>query len=339
MLKYSIAIVILSVVHHMVYSQAGGKRSFEFMNTPSSAKLMGLGGVNVSQADEDLNMAWSNPALTSDTLSGYVSFNYLSWFADIGVVSFIYQHDLGRYGPFHIGVNHFDYGDIESYDDTGTELGDYQAGETVIFLGKSHQVRNFSAGANLKFIYSDIAGFAASALAVDVGGVFKHPELDFTAGLAFKNIGVVISDYTETSDSKLPFDVQLGLTFKPKHMPFRFSFTGYNLYKGDISYFDPNQPFGEDEPGTFDKIFRHMVIGSELILSKNINLRLGYNHLVRQELKLEEIAGGAGFSFGLMFRVKAFEFAWSRGGYHVAGGAHSFTLSANTNMFFRKGKL
>ncbi|ELR72744.1 hypothetical protein C900_01123 [Fulvivirga imtechensis AK7] len=323
----------------MVYGQSDGQRSFEFMNIPSSAKLMGLGGVNISQANEDLNLAYSNPALTSDTLSGMVSFNYLSYFANVGVASFIYQHSLGKYGPWHIGVHHVDYGEIDGYDDTGGDLGEFQAGETVVFLGKSHQVRHFTVGANLKFAYSGIAGYSSSALLMDLGGIFQHPNINFSAGLAIKNLGVILSDYSETSDSSLPFDVQVGMTFKPEHMPFRFSFTGHHLHQGDISYYDAGQSSGQEEPGKFDKIFRHIVVGAELLLTKNVNLRFGYNHLVRQELKLEEAAGGAGFSYGLMFRVKAFEFAYSRGGYHVAGGAHSFTLTANTNMFFRKGKV
>ena len=339
MLKKIIPVIFFSVVYHIAHGQLGGQRSFEFINIPSSAKLMGLGGVNISQANEDLNLAYGNPALTSDTLSGMLSFNYLSYFAGIDVASFIYQHNLGKYGLWHLGVHHADYGEIEGFDDTGAGLGEYKAGETVIFLGKSHQVRYFTVGVNLKFAYSDIAGYSSSAIMMDIGGLFQHPSSNFSAGLAFKNAGVILSDYSETSDSKLPFDVQAGFTFKPEHMPFRFSFTGYHLYKGDIAYYDPDQSFGQDEPGTFDKIFRHIVVGAELLLTKNVNLRFGYNHLVRQELKLEEAAGGAGFSFGLMFRIKAFEFAYSRGGYHVAGGAHSFTLTANTNLFFRKGKL
>ncbi|GAA0890853.1 type IX secretion system protein PorQ [Fulvivirga kasyanovii] len=339
MLKKIIAVVCLLVTCSIANAQVGGQRSYEFLNIPYSARVSGLGGVNVSLADVDINMAYNNPALTSDTLSGYLSFNYLSYFADIHSFSFIYQHDFGKYGAWFVGANHFDYGTIESFDDTGADLGELDAGETVIYLGRSHKAGNFTAGATLKFISSSITGYTSSAVAMDIGGVFMHPSRQLTAGLVFKNIGFVASEYTDSDAAKLPFDVQLGASFKPSHMPFRFSFTGYNLYQGDISYYDAAQMQAEDEPGTFDKIFRHIVVGAELLLTKNVNLRMGYNHLIRQELKLESTSGGAGFSFGLMFRVKAFEFAYSRGGYHAAGGSNNFTLTANTNLFFRKGKL
>lgn len=339
MLKETIAVVCLLVTCGITCAQVGGQRSYEFLNVPYSARVSGLGGVNVSLADVDLNMVYSNPALTSDTLSGYLSFNYLSYFADINSFSFVYQHDFGKYGAWFFGANHFDYGTIESFDDTGADLGEVDAGETVIFIGRSHRVGHFTAGATFKFINSAIAGYTSNAIAMDLGGTFVHPSQSLTAGLVFKNVGLVTSAYTDTDEARLPFDVQVGASFKPSHMPLRFSFTGYNLYKGDISYYDRSQIPDDDKPGAFDKIFRHIVVGAELLLTKNVNLRMGYNHLIRQELKLESTSGGAGFSFGLMFRVKAFEFAYSRGGYHVAGGSNNFTLTANTNLFFKKGKL
>jgi len=80
----------------VVSAQIGGQRSFEFQNVPTNTRLTALGGVNVSIPDEDLNMAFSNPALTSDTLSGMASFNYLSYFANVGALSAIYQHNLGK---------------------------------------------------------------------------------------------------------------------------------------------------------------------------------------------------------------------------------------------------
>ncbi len=316
--------------------QVGGQNSFEFVNIPANARLTGLGGVNVSMANEDVNMAFSNPALSGDTLSGLASFSYMSYFAEASIVSTIYQHDFGKYGSWFFGVTHVGYGDIESFDNTGQELGTESAGETLIVLGRSHSIGVFNLGASLKFINSNIAGFGSSALAMDLGGTFVHPKKELSFGLVFKNVGLIVSDYTEISDSSLPFDVQAGATFKPAYMPFRFSLTGYNLTQGDISYFNSNDIDGPEEKGAFDNVLRHVNIGAELLLSKNINVRFGYNHLVRQELRLEETAGGAGFSFGLMFRVKSFEFAYSRGGYHPAGGSNSFSVIANTNRFFKK---
>lgn len=328
---------LLFLLPSMVYSQIGGQQSFEYLNIPSNTRLVGLGGINVSLANQDVNLAFSNPALSGDTLSGLASFNYQNYFADAGVFSGVYQHDFGKLGSWFIGINHVDYGEFEGFDATGDVIGDFSAGETVIAIGRSHSIGLFTVGGSLKFLNSAIAGFNANALVMDIGGVFVHPKKELTVGLVFKNIGVVVSDYDELSESQLPFDVQAGISFKPQFMPFRFSFTGYNLTQGDITYFNANDPAAE-EAGVFDNALRHINIGAELLLSNNINLRFGYNHLVRQELRLEETAGGAGFSFGLMFRIKAFEFSYSRGGYHASGGSNVFGLVANTNMFLKNRK-
>lgn len=331
--KYVIFILFLPMVS---MAQIGGQKTYEFLNIPVNPQLVGLGGVNVSLANEDINSAFSNPALNGDSLSGMASFSYLDYFADVSVVSTIYQHDFGKYGSWFMGVTHIGYGEIDSFDPTGAPLGTVDASETLVTLGRSHRIGAFNMGASLKFINSGIAGYTSNALALDLGGVFIHPKRQLSIGLVFKNIGIILSEYTEQSESELPFDLQTGITFKPKFMPFRFSLTGYNLSQGDISYFNSNDIDGPEEEGSFDNIFRHVNIGAELLLSKNLNLRFGYNHLVRQELRLEETAGGAGFSYGLMFRIKAFEFAYSRGGYHAAGGSNSFSVVANTNSFLKK---
>ncbi|MEQ9117840.1 type IX secretion system protein PorQ [Fulvivirga sp.] len=331
-------ILFLYVSPLLALGQIGGKRSFEFINIPSNPRLAGLGGVNVSLANEDVNLAFSNPALNGDTLSGLVAFSYLDYFADVNIISTVYQHDFGKYGSWFIGINHINYGDIDSYDATGAPLGSFSNNETLLIIGRSHQVGVFTLGGSFKFLNSNVSGFSSNAIALDLGGIFQHPEKQFTVGLTFKNMGFVLSEYTETSDTKLPFDIQLGMTFKPEHMPFRFSLTGYNLRQGDISYFDPNNTEGLEDKGGLDNALRHLNIGAELLLGKNVNFRFGYNHLIKQELKLNDTNGGAGFSFGLMFRVKAFEFAYSRGGYHAAGGSNSFGITANTNLFLKRTK-
>ena len=63
----------------------------------------------------------------------------------------------------------------------------------------------------------------------------------------------------------MPFDIQIGTSFKPEHMPFRFSVTAHSLYKYDIVYLDPNSSTQLDQNGnevaeeksTFDKIASH----------------------------------------------------------------------------------
>jgi hypothetical protein len=333
MVRKILTSVWLLFISCSMLAQVGGRKSFEFLNVPGYARLAGLGGVNVSLADRDINFFHSNPSLAGDTLAGMGSASYQFYVADVGQVTFSYAHDFKAMGLLAFGIQHLDYGTIKSYDDTGAEIGDFKSGETVIVIGKSHFVSHFRVGANLKFAFSNLAGYRASAAMIDLGGVFIHPREELRVGLTIKNLGVMLSDYG-ADQSSLPFDVQLGATFKPEHMPLRFSLTAYNLARKSVTYYDPAG--GKDEPGGLDKVLRRFNFGAEVLIHRNVNILIGYNYLVHQELKLEEAGGGAGLSFGFSARIKSFEFVMSRSGYVVGNAGYGFTLSKNIDSMLKR---
>jgi hypothetical protein len=149
-----------------------------------------------------------------------------------------------------------------------------------------------------------------------------------------KNFGFVMSDYTSSASASLPFDVQLGTTFKPEHMPIRFSLTAYNLAKDDVAYDDPLS--GKDKPRTLDKVLRRFNFGAEILIHKKFNALIGYNYLVHQELKLENGGGMAGVTFGFSVKIKSFDFVFSRNGYVVGNAGYGFTLSKNIDSMIKR---
>ena len=314
----------------------GGKRVFEFLNLPSNARTAALGGVVITATEHDVNMFTANPSLLDSGDVNYLSFNHLGFYADIKYNALTYVGRFKKIGPVGFAVQHLGYGEFESFDASGNSIGTFDAGEIALTISKSHQLGPFVLGANIKYGESRISTYKASALFLDLGGSFKHPERELIVGLNFKSFGIVLSDYTDTDDSRLPFDVQLGLTFKPQYMPFRFTFTAYNLNRSNVAYFDESISFAEDEPGQIDQIFRHLNIGTEIVFGKNFQARFGYNHLLRKELRLQNTSGGAGFSYGFMLRIKAFEFSYTNTTYHADGGRSFLTLTTNLNRVFRK---
>jgi hypothetical protein len=319
-------------------AQFGGQRSFQFLNLPSTARSASLGGVNVSSWDQDVQMFLSNPALLDSMVDRHAGLTYQSLVADISYGTLTYVHDFETPGIWGVGIQYLNYGDFQGFDPSGTPTGSFNGSEFVLLLAYARPLGLIQLGADLKIMASALAGYSATALLLDIGGIFRHPEHDLTVGLTFRNMGVVLSDFTETSESELPFDVQLGVTYRPKHMPFRLSLTGYNLGLVNEILFDPTGT-GEGTPtevGTFDRIMRHIAIGTEVLVHRNFNLRLGYNHLVRQELRLAETSGGAGLSFGFLLRIKKFELAYTHSIYHTGGGYDYFTLVTDLNSFITK---
>lgn len=311
--------------------------SFTFIDIPHSPRVSGLGSVNVSLSDWDGNMFLSNPALMTAESDRQASFNHYFYYSGIGYNSFSYVHHFDQLGTWGIGLQQTGYGPIKSYDAAGYPLGEVNAGEYAITVGNAHRAGNFSMGGNLKFIFSDIASYRASALMIDIGGAFKHPSRDLTLGLVIHNLGFVMHDYSGTAVSSVPFDVRAGISFKPEHMPFRFSFTGRKLTNFKIPY-EANGT-GDERPGTFDRVFSHVVIGTELVVNSNLSIMGGYNHLIRKELRLDQVSGGAGFSYGLLLRIKLFSLAYSGASYHVAGISHHLGISVNFSSLYHRKSL
>lgn len=329
---FRLRLVAMMILISEVGIAQSNSKSFTSLELPFAASYAALGGVNVSRADLSVSYSQSNPALISDTLNGWASANHLFYFADIGFSSFSYQHDFNRLGALNFSISHMSMGSVRGYDIFGSSTGTFNAGETTLVIGKSHQVNAFRFGVNLKSVFSNIAGYRASALLADIGGAFVHPTKELTVGLAMKNIGFVMSEFSSSSSSDLPFDVQGGVSFKPEHMPVRISTTVYRLVDFNIPYLDPGL---NETPSTLDKVTSHLTFGAEVLAHKNVNILVGYNFLKRKELKLENAGGASGVSIGALIKVKQLNLSFSRSGY-VTGGAYQISLDINTNKIFTR---
>ena len=328
----------------MAQAQIGGRRSFSFLELPPSAKQAALGGLNVTAGGHDVNMVAANPALLNKEMDNQLSLSYVGYLADIQQSHLAYAFHSEKYGRWAAAINYLHYGDFVQRDATGMELGTFQVNDYAFSLTHAREVEAFTLGVTAKVAFSSIAGNKAVGLLADAGVTFNHPEKDLTVGLAFKNVGYQVKPYDGGERQPMPFDAQLGVSYKPEHMPVRLSLTAHRLYQFDIVYLDPNAPGRLDENGNEvkeekklgDKLARHFVAGAEFVFSKNFQLRAGYNHLRRKELRLDTNSGGAGFSLGAMLRVRAFELNYGSAFFHPSGATHYVTIGTNTSTFFKK---
>lgn len=343
--KVIASLIMFSLSISFSFGQIGGLRAFEFLETPNHARVAGLGTVNVSSNAGDVNMIWQNPALLNSEMDGQVSFSINPYFADVYNSQITYAQKFENLGIFSFGVSYFHYGQFEGFDNTGGKTEDFNASDYAIQVSHSREDGVFRYGASLKFVANQISGFNQSAILTDLGGAFVHPDEELSLGLVIKNLGFFTSQFVD-EERNLPFDVQLGGTYKPEFMPFRFSLTLNRLYQYDLSYFDESLLSDDDSvvftdvnnnpPSTFDKIFQHVTIGTEIILGKNVNLRAGYNHLIRQSLRAEQVGGAGGFTFGIYVQTKRFNMAYSNAIYQAGGLAHFITLGSNLKEFVKK---
>lgn len=331
-------------------AQVGGNNTYEFLNLPISARVSALGGNLLSTRDNDLNVAIVNPSLLTDSMDNNIAFSYVNYFADVNYGYFAYAKKFRKLGNFSAGIQYLDYGDFVRTDPTGMVTGNFIAKDMSLNIGYARSIldSNLYVGATLKTIYSNMASYTSWGSALDLGATYVRPKKNFAMALVVKNVGRQWKTYVPGNKEKLPFEVQIGITKKPKHVPFRLSLTYENLEKWDLTYIDPANPPLTEDPLTGepikqnkykvfgDKLMRHIVIGGEFIVTKNFFLRAGYNYQRRKELKIPEKRGASGFSFGFGFRIYKFHISYGRAVYHIAGPSNNFSVSVDLNNFYKK---
>ena len=303
------------------------------VNIPISPFALVSGGTNISAKTNFASSFWNNPAFIRKDLKGKMELNY-SWQAggqSLTSLSTIFHQK--HTGYWAVGLNYSSIPSIPGYDEVGQPTTTFSANDIQFAIGKSHTMGNFSVGMNLKYSSSTIESYSSSAITVDIGGLFSHPSQDLTFALNLKNLGVQISDYSENSENDLGLDLELGMSFKPEHMPIRFSITGYGLVDSSPLY--SNKDLNIEDANLAQEIFSHVLLSGNILLSKNFHVQLGYNYRTSRELKVGEGFNLSGLAYGFNFNIKSLSFAYSHAFYHNAGGLNSLSLQLDFNKILK----
>ncbi|MEZ4883758.1 MAG: type IX secretion system protein PorQ [Chitinophagales bacterium] len=315
-------------------AQIGGENVYEFLDQSTSARVTALGGLQIAAMDDDVSLAAQNPSLYNPQMDTHLSLNTVAFVAGINHGYLGFAKEVDSLATFGFGIQYISYGDLIAADETGLVTGSFSAAEYAFNVGGAKQFGKFSYGMNLKMIFSNLESYSSTGLALDMGLTYFDEESMFSAALVVKNMGTQLSTYSGTRED-LPFDIQLGVSQRLQHLPFRFGITAHHLQKWDIRYDDPslqsNSIFDtgdESNKSHFaDNLFRHLIFSGELFLGKSLVVRAAYNHQRKQELGVDIKGGGVGFSYGAGIHVKRFHFSYGRAIYHLAGGSHHFSIS------------
>ena len=89
--------------------EGAGSSVFHFLNLPVSSRLNALGGENVSIADDDISMAFMNPALLTEHTDKVLQLNYAYYLAGTMFGSAMYGHNY-EHNYFGAAIHYLDYG-------------------------------------------------------------------------------------------------------------------------------------------------------------------------------------------------------------------------------------
>jgi hypothetical protein len=322
-----------------IYAQRGGETVFGILNVPQSARIGALGSNQVGIYGHDLAMLANNPAMLDSALTNHVSISYTSFFADINYGYAAYSRTFNKTGNFAIGFCQVGYGKLIGADETGVFTNEFSVSETFIQLVYSRKISpKWHVGASLKPIFSRIEIYRAWGMAFDAGFFYKNENELTTGGIVIRNVGRQINPYNDNIENLRP-DVQIGLSTKLAHAPFRFSVTMQDIFSGSLLYTvkdeNANPYFNSSSlKGKWtDDLFRRFTFGVELVPSQNFYIAAGYNPRKRQEMKIEERLSTIGFTWGFGIRINKFNISYGSGRYHLAGPTNHFSISTNLSSF------
>jgi len=330
----------------------GGQFAFEYLRMSNSPIVSAMGGISIALPADDVSLALQNPALMRPGLHNELELNYNSFYAGISISNLAYGYYVPKINTaFFFGVQYLNYGSFEQTDPIGNQNGTFHANDFSLTLGASRKyLEHWRYGADLKLAHSGLYTYSATAALVDVGINYYDTSSLWDFGATAKNMGIMLKKYDPIAAREpVPFDLQIGVSKRFKHMPLRLFATVHHLYEWDVRYDNPDDLIGVNSLGKTDtasnngshfgdKLFRHFIFGAELTLGKKLSLMASYNNLQRRELALTTQPGLAGFAFGIGLHLKKFQVHYARTYYHIAGPYNEIGLTMALNKLFGLGE-
>ena len=296
---------------------------FNFLRLPFSAHAAALGGNNISLIEDDISLAFHNPALLINVSDNTLHLNYMTYISDSKVAGAMYDKVLGERSVAAVAARYVDYGSFDGYDENNSAMGSFDAKDIEVKLMYSYLLSDrISGGVSGKFISSKYESYNSIALGVDLGLNYYNEDSDFSASLVLANLGGQVKAFDDKTE-KLPFDVQLVFSKRLSHAPLRVSVTLNNQNHWDKDHFY-NADGSEDNFS--EMLLKHAVFGADLMLGKNFQVSLGYNYRISQELS---VSGSKwdGLTAGANLSVKRVKLGASYSKLHVSSSSFLFNIS------------
>jgi hypothetical protein len=207
-----------------------------FLMIAPDSRSGALGEAGVAIADDANATHWNMSALAFSEKKFGVGLSYTPWLRqlvpDINLSYLSGYYNMGeRAGVLAASIRFFTLGKIEFTDENAVKYGEANANEFAIDFGYTRKVTdNFSAGVQLRFIYSNLAANAGSingfetkpgtSIAGDLNMLYTkdftagNTPLTFNWGLNISNIGAKISYTNSNNRDFIPTNLRLGILLK-----------------------------------------------------------------------------------------------------------------------------
>lgn len=314
-----IALLPLTVIAQE-YSSA-----FNVLKLPASSHAAALGGQNVSLI-EDVPMAgWSNPAMYANVSDKSLSLDFMTYAASSQWMGAHFTKAFGERHTMAVGAQYMNYGSMDETDESGNVIGTIKAKDFVLGVGYSYLFSDrWTGGANAKYLVSNLAGYSAMALSVDLGLNYFDEDNDLSVSATLQNVGMQVKTYDDGIHTHLPFTLAVGFSKGMAHLPVRFHVTMTDVTRWKSSYYvlpEEKDEQKSDKVSFGKRALNHFIVGIDIQPSNTFYLSLGYNFRRANELKAAGSSHLAGLSAGGGINVKRFQLGISYAKYHQAGNS------------------
>lgn len=314
-LHLSISMVIVFFFIGTLQSQSAGTTSFEFLKSQYSPRGAAMGG-NLMAVSGDIQALLYNPATLASNTNRLWDINYIDHLIDFKAGQLSYAQPMKTIGNFYTTLFYFNYGEFNETDEFGDQTGrTFNAAEFALSAGMSnHLGEGFDYGLGIKYLYSSLESYNASAIALDAGLMYTVPLVeDLTLGLSLLNFGMTLDNYTSHKE-RLPLVLQFGFSKRLAHLPL--------LLTGSF----------QDMAVSGDKVtdyLKRFAIGGEFDISEIIKFRLGYQNQINQDVKPIGRTVLSGFSLGLGINWRQFRFGYSYSNFGDLGSQNRLGISGS----------
>ena len=303
------AVLCVLSVSNALFGQANS--TYNFLRNDVGARAGGLGGTYVTAVD-DPNAIFYNPAGLATIAQRRISAGYFQHLLDIKSGHLSFATEIPNLGFVGAGIVYINYGDFNRTGEEGEDLGTFGANEFALSAGFAGTLQSAATyGLNAKYIFSSIADSRSSAVAVDFGIQFIAVRDRMIIGASVRNLGTQFTPYMTTRES-LPLDIAVGTSIYPEHLP---AVLMINLHK-----------LNDAQENLFQH-FRAFSLGLEFTPGPSVHVRVGYNNERRQDLKISNSLGLAGFSVGGGINTQGYTVDYAFTSYGDIGGVHRVTVS------------
>lgn len=302
MKKAIIVILTLIACQHIVAQES--RSAYNFLRLPVSAHAAALGGDNITIIDDDQMLIFSNPALLASVSDKTISLSYMNYMAGTSMAGAAFNRVVKEKASWAASAQYIGYGTMKQTGTDGTQLGEFSAKDIAVAGYFSYMLsERIVGGITAKFVTSYIGNYSSIGMGVDLGLNYYDPDHDWSVSLVGKNLGGQLKAYDDEYDP-MPIDIQLGVSKRFAHTPFRVSATLVDLNHWNY------------------KFTNHLVVGIDAALSESIWLGVGYNFRRANEMNIDDADGGgthgAGLSFGAGLNLQRFKLNIAYGKYHVS---------------------